>query len=331
MNQLCIEYQNLLVYPHQGVVKRKNGQIVGSMNTYGYLTFKVGTKHYKIHRFIYEAYHKIVLDSKQHINHINRQRNDNRIENLELVTNQQNTQHSIQRTGNYKGVCWSTEKKIWKAELKYNYKNYSLGTYENEIDAAKAYNAYALYLNNTQNCKYLLNTISEENYICTPLNYLDVREKQWLYPNKVIVKKDYTGVRFHKNRNKYFASIKRNAKEYHLGSSNDPIDCAKLYNQQALWFNNHEHTNYTLNVIDNYTTVEKNLISEIQSKKANSKTSSYIGVSKNKLKWLALLTHNKKQIHLGSFDNEIDAAKAYDAKATELNQIYNTRYKLNNV
>ena len=53
-------------------------------------------------------------------------------------------------------------------------------------------------------------------------------------------------------------------------------------------------------------------------RKTSSHTSSrYIGVSFNKhrKKWLAYITYGGKTIWLGAFDNEIDAAKAYDAAA----------------
>lgn len=44
--------------------------------------------------------------------------------------------------------------------------------------------------------------------------------------------------------------------------------------------------------------------------------SKYIGVSKkNKSKWTSQICINTKSIHLGSFDNEIDAAKIYDVYA----------------
>jgi hypothetical protein len=38
---------------------------------------------------------------------------------------------------------------------------------------------------------------------------------------------------------------------------------------------------------------------------------------------------NKKVIRLGNFENEIDAAKAYNEKAKELNIKHNKNYKLN--
>ncbi|MFZ0271036.1 MAG: HNH endonuclease [Acidobacteriaceae bacterium] len=40
--------------------------------------------------------------------------------------------------------------------------------------------------------------------------------------------------------------------------------------------------------------------------------------SDNKRKWFASIQHNKKRQHLGSFDNEIDAATAYNEAATRL-------------
>lgn len=49
-------------------------------------------------------------------------------------------------------------------------------------------------------------------------------------------------------------------------------------------------------------------------------TSKYIGVSlrKSANKWCAAIRINKKSVHLGYFDNELDAAKAYQDKLKEI-------------
>lgn len=47
-------------------------------------------------------------------------------------------------------------------------------------------------------------------------------------------------------------------------------------------------------------------------------TSKYKGVYKQNKRWRAVITYNRLPILLGYFNNEIDAAKAYDMKAKEL-------------
>lgn len=42
------------------------------------------------------------------------------------------------------------------------------------------------------------------------------------------------------------------------------------------------------------------------------------GVSKNKRRWRAVITFNKKRINIGSFKTKEEAARAYDIKAREL-------------
>lgn len=55
----------------------------------------------------------------------------------------------------------------------------------------------------------------------------------------------------------------------------------------------------------------------IQGKKRNG-VSKYVGVYKKRNKWTAEITHNYQKYRLGTFQSEIEAAKAYDRKAIEL-------------
>jgi phage anti-repressor protein len=232
------------------------------------------------------------------------------------------------KTDNYKGVFWCNEKQKWRAALKMHYTEVFLGYYTTEIEGAKAYNDYSLFINNRDFTNYMLN----ENIPDYTPNPRDIPEetKETQIQSKT---SSYNGVSYNVQRKYYETSIKYNRKTYHLGNNVDELECAKLYNQQALYFNNEFHTNYVLNDIPGYTTQPRNVYQDIQDKKLNNKTSKYYGVtfSKRAGKFRVVVVHNKKQIHIGFFQNELDAARAYNQKVTELNNLHNTSYKLNEI
>jgi prophage antirepressor-like protein len=218
----------------------------------------------------------------------------------------------------------TTKKGNFRSYLKYNNKQQWLGEFELEIDAAKVYNDYASYLNNEFNENYILNNIP--NYINNPKNIPEIKKK--IKNDKKITK--YTGVTYNSLKKLYFAQINFNNRRYPLGYNKDEIECGKLYNQQALYFNEKFGTEYELNNIENYITIAKNINEEYENNKNNNKSSKYHGV--NKLpdgRYIALLVFNNKQIKLGKFLDEIDAAKAYNKKAIELNKDFNKNYKIN--
>ena len=72
--------------------------------------------------------------------HINRDRLDNRRLNLRSVTHAQNGQNVIghHRTSEYRGVSWSRGRQRWVAQIKLNGKARRIGSFTDELDAARA-------------------------------------------------------------------------------------------------------------------------------------------------------------------------------------------------
>ena len=135
----------------------------------------------------------------------------------------------------------------------------------------------------------------------------------------------YNGVSYDSRRKYYVAGIKLTGKTYNLGNHQDEIECAKLYNQQALYFNNTLGTNYQLNDIYNYITEPKDFREDIKT----TKTSKYYGVSLTKAnKWASSYMLNKKKIHIGTFNTELEAREAYNNVVIELNK-NGCNYKVN--
>ena len=241
-------------------------------------------------------------------------------------TNKNTIQQSGAQTGNFKGASWVNDKNMWKSQIRNNHKNFHLGYFSDEIDAAKVYNDYASYLNQTENTNFLLNEIP--GYVTVPRNIPEENKRQ-------ITEKqtsEYTGVSYDSKRKYYVAGIRLAGKTYNLGNNHQEVECAKLYNQQALFFNNTLNTKYILNDIPNYITLPKDFRIDIlnnKNDKTNKKSSKFYGVSiTTTKKWAASYMLNRKKIHIGTFNTELQACQAYNQTVIELNK-NGCNYKIN--
>ena len=229
--------------------------------------------------------------------------------------------------GKFKGVTYIEVRKKWRSNLVKNKKNIHLGYFDEVIDAAKAYNDYALFMNETNKCNYLLNDIPD--YIPIARNIPE--ENKAIHEESNTSK--YLGVSYIKSRKSYCASITVNSISKSICSGKTELEAAKAYNQQALFYNNTEKTEYKLNDIPDYITESKDIITENRNIKKAKKTSKYIGVMWNKdlAQYKSVLNFNKKLLYLGVFNLELEAAKVYNQMAAYLNENKNRKYKINDI
>jgi len=118
---------------------KKKGSIAGATSL-GYRNIMIDSISYQAHRlawlYVYGKWPERDLD------HINLERDDNRISNLRDVSDSENKQNQKMyktNTSGYKGVHWSKYDNKWRASICHNYKNHYLGTFDNPLDASKAY------------------------------------------------------------------------------------------------------------------------------------------------------------------------------------------------
>ena len=112
----------------------------------GYRVGVIKGKPYPEHRLIW-LYHYGEWPAGM-IDHINRIRNDNRIENLRVANYKENRLNSGANSGkiysNYRGVSYSKRDKKWTSQATLNGKFYWLGSFKTEIEAAKAYDNFCV-------------------------------------------------------------------------------------------------------------------------------------------------------------------------------------------
>lgn len=130
----------------------KAGDVAGSQNGDGYMQIRVCSRSYLAHRLAWLYEHGEW--PKDQIDHINRDRSDNRIENLREVTNKQNHQNRSKPSNNtsgHPGVSWDKRASKWRARIEHNQKQIHLGLFtdlEEALSARKA--AEKLYWADTQ-------------------------------------------------------------------------------------------------------------------------------------------------------------------------------------
>ncbi len=132
---------------------------VGFLDGTGYYKVNLRTeaqhKLFFLHHIVWLLYYSYWPDNSLVVDHINRIKTDNRIENLRLVDLKTNSRNSSAQKGTkskFKGVTRQREpgffsngkpKKVWEANICLNNTKQRLGVFRSELEAAKAYDEVA--------------------------------------------------------------------------------------------------------------------------------------------------------------------------------------------
>jgi len=107
-------------------------------NSSGYLWVKLcvgGEKSFAVHRLVMLAF---VGESDLVVNHLDLNKLNNRIDNLEYCTRRENVHHyekSVKRASAYIGVSFDKTRGKWTAKMKIKGKTINLGRYNTELEA----------------------------------------------------------------------------------------------------------------------------------------------------------------------------------------------------
>lgn len=125
--------------------RSKVGEPAGFYCQNGYFYISLNSKKCKRARAIWEMHNGAIPDGMV-VDHINRIRTDDRIENLRLATvsdNLYNTKKRENTKSAYKGVKKHMKHLSYSARTSEKGKEIYLGNFKEEADAAQAYNFYA--------------------------------------------------------------------------------------------------------------------------------------------------------------------------------------------
>ncbi len=281
--------------------------------------------------------HRLILgvkDTKQKIDHKNHLGYDNRRDNIRLCTSRQNNLNrtsAYNSASKYLGVSIlniknnSRKYNLWTVNISVDYgKVLFLGQFQSELMAAIVYNAAA-----TKYHKEFANL----NII--PNNYEEIIEQEEHEYRLSKAANDKLGKRgLNKYRGVYFENHGIGARVWKVeiqygdkllkgGRFLGETEAALAYNKKSrelygiYGYQNKLPDNYE-EVIEQETRTAKLKLLQNKAVKKMPRKSKYIGVNSKNGRFYPYINIDKKRVWLGSYTDEDDAARAYDAKSREI-------------
>ena len=137
-----IEVSNLGNVRRKDAKKRVN--VAVSKHVKGYRTSRIAGKNLLLHRVVWGAFNGKIPDDKV-IDHVNRDRSDNRLANLRLASSSENAHggKAPNTVSDFRGVSFDAQSSKWSATITKDGKNIKIGLFGSEFEAAVAYDLYA--------------------------------------------------------------------------------------------------------------------------------------------------------------------------------------------
>lgn len=196
----------------------------------------------------------------------------------------------IPGSSNYFGVVYIKTSGKWSSRITINKKLIFISNSNSEIESAVQYDLYII--NN--------NLDRKRNFSNDELNKLLITNNISYKEKNINKTSNFYGVSFNNKSQRWNSQIWIDGKPKHIGSFSDEEDAAIAYNKFII----SNKLDFNLNNV--------NMSKEPIESKFFVKRGKYFGVSKKKTRFIAQVRYNKKNIYIGSYPTEEDAAKAYD-------------------
>jgi uncharacterized membrane-anchored protein len=196
------------------------------------------------------------------------------------------------QSSQYRGVIWNKNRSKWIASITYDGKLHHRGYFEDEEEAARAYDK-AARAHHREKAQLNFPTKKEQAEE-------EAKQQRWIKFGEAGSK--YQGVSWAKSTNKWRATISYDGKKrHHLGCFEDEEEAGRVYDKAA----RAQHGKKA----------QLNFPAEGES--GLRKSSKYRGVSwkKRDAKWVARIAYDSENHRLGCFEDEEEAARTYDRAA----------------
>ncbi len=273
------------------------------VNNAGYVTATIDGQSVFLHRFLLQPSHMMQVD------HINRDKLDNRRANLRIATRSQNNANSTghaDRFSKYKGVFRHRDR--WCTQITVDGRELWIGSYATEEDAARAYDSAAMF--------YYKEFAVTNFDVTEALSVDELRHRNWLV-NKMNTSSQFRGVYFDRNLNKWCVSIKLDKVSKYIGAYISEVDAAKAYDSAAkCYLGGRGETNFCDAVPQTIEELRRqSRVNNIKARRTSSSRYRGVHYKRSHDKWCAAITVNRKQKYIGIYSSELEAAEAYNRAA----------------